>query len=66
MHDRLPTVLITLRLWAEPLDNHHHEWRGEIKNVATGEVRYFRRWEDLPHLVPSMLHDGAYDDSPGS
>ena len=50
-----PTTLFTLRLWQEPLGNGQSEWRGEIKNLTTGEVRYFRRWEEIAGLVVAML-----------
>ena len=50
-----PTVLFTLRLWQELLDEQRSEWRGEVKNLATGEVRYFRHWEEIATLVPKML-----------
>ena len=36
-----PTVLFTLRFWQEALDDTRSEWRGEVKNLSTGEVRYF-------------------------
>ncbi len=50
-----PTVLFTLRLWREPLDEKRSEWRGEVKNLSTGEARYFRRWEEIAALVQRML-----------
>lgn len=53
-----PTVLFTLRLWLESLDDQQSEWRGEVKNIATGEVRYFRRWEEIATLVQRMLDGG--------
>jgi hypothetical protein len=52
------TNIFTLRLWHEPLSKDKGEWRGEVKNIATGEVRYFRRWEEIAELVPDMLYDG--------
>lgn len=51
-----PTNLFVLRLWQEPLDEQRSEWRGEIKNVSSGEVRYFRTWEEIASLVPEMLY----------
>lgn len=50
-----PTVLFTLRLWQEPLDETRSEWRGEVKNLSTGESRYFRHWEEIAVLVPKMI-----------
>lgn len=49
------TVIFTLRLWREGLGPDRCEWRGEVKNVQTGEVRYFRRWEEIADLVPAMV-----------
>lgn len=54
-----PTAILTLRLWREPLGNDHSEWRGEIKHLATKEVRYFRTWEELSQLVAAMLDDAS-------
>ena len=39
--------LFTLRVWLEPLDQAASEWRGEVKNTSTGEVRYFRNTRTL-------------------
>ena len=50
-----PANLFTLRLWQEPLVDDRSEWRGEVKYLFTGEVRYFRRWEEIATLVPEML-----------
>ncbi len=52
-----PAVILTLRLWYEPLDDNRSEWRGEVKQLASGEVRYFRRWEEIALLVPEMIGD---------
>jgi len=50
-----PTVLFTLRIWHEPLGDALSEWRGEIKNLSTEEIRYFRMWEEITVLIPQML-----------
>ncbi len=55
--ERLPTALFTLRLWHESLDCGRGEWRGEIKNLASGETRYFRHWNELVDLLPKLLDD---------
>lgn len=49
--------IFVLRLWPEAVGGGRREWRGEIKNLATGEVRYFRRWEEVAELLPTMLGD---------
>ena len=45
----------TLRLWPEVLDQMHWEWRGELKDLGTGEVRYFRSWSEIVELLAEML-----------
>lgn len=52
---RSPPVF-TIRLWQEQIDTEHVEWRGEVKNIASGEIRYFRDWQSLAQLLPRMLH----------
>ena len=52
-----PTVLFTLRLWRESLSHNRGEWRGELKNLSTEEVRYFRTWEEVSTLLSRMLSD---------
>jgi hypothetical protein len=49
--------LFTIRLWQEELDADHVEWRGEVKNIVSGEVRYFRDWSTLARLLPRMIDD---------
>jgi len=51
--------LFTLRLWPEVLDGDRWEWRGEVKNTGTGELRYFRDWPTLLRLLPDMLADAG-------
>ena len=52
-----PTVIFTLRLWREPINNEQSEWRGELKNLTTGEVRYIRLWEEVAQFIPAMLDE---------
>jgi hypothetical protein len=52
-----PSIILTLRLWQESLGNEQSEWRGEVKNLTTGEVRYFRQWEEIAVLVPRMIEE---------
>jgi ketosteroid isomerase-like protein len=37
------------------LNQEEWEWRGEIKNTSTGEVRYFRDFRVLCELLPVLL-----------
>ena len=50
--------IFTIRLWQEELDADCVEWRGEVKNIVSGEVRYFRDWTTLAILLPRMLSEG--------
>lgn len=49
------SVIFTLRLWQEPIKDDQYEWRGELKNLTTGEVRYIRLWEEITQFIPAML-----------
>ena len=45
-----------VRVWLEVLGNGKTEWRGQVKHVLSGEVRYFRAWAMLLDHLQSMLH----------
>ncbi len=47
--------LFTLRVSAEPLNDGQVEWRGSVRHVLTGEVRYFRNWPMLVECLANML-----------
>jgi hypothetical protein len=47
--------LFTLRVWLEDLGQGQTEWRGEVHEVESGEVRYFRDWQTLLTLLHAML-----------
>ena len=51
------TYLFTVRLWLEDLGDGQTEWRGKVKNVATGDERYFREWAAVGSLMQTMLPD---------
>ncbi|MBM3130508.1 MAG: hypothetical protein FJ009_18005 [Chloroflexi bacterium] len=36
--------LFTIRVWLEEREDGKKEWRGQIRNVTTGNARYFRDW----------------------
>jgi hypothetical protein len=58
MNDSQPRVreqLFILRLWREVLNGGRAEWRGEVRYVASGEVRYFRKWSALIQFIVAML-----------
>ncbi len=52
-----PVTLFTLRFWREEIAQGQSEWRGEVKNLASSEIRYFREWSDLTHLIEQMLNE---------
>ena len=52
-----PTALFTVRLWQELVDVDQCEWRGEVKQIASGETHYFRTWEILIQHIVSMITD---------
>jgi hypothetical protein len=47
--------LFTVRVWREDLGHSQSEWRGEVQEVESREVRYFRDWQTLPALLQAML-----------
>lgn len=47
--------LFTVRLWLEDLGEGRTEWRGQVRHVLSGEVRYFRDWPALITLLLAML-----------
>ncbi len=47
--------LFTARVWLEDLGEGQTEWRGEVHEVVSGEVRYFREWSTLVALLQAML-----------
>jgi len=54
-HPPSRTHLFTVRVWREDLGEGQTEWRGEVQEVVSGEMRYFREWQTLPALVQAML-----------
>jgi hypothetical protein len=47
--------LFTVRVWREDLGHSQSEWRGEVQEVESREVRYFRDWPMLLTLLQAML-----------
>jgi len=54
-HPPARSHLFTVRVWRENLGQGQSEWRGEVRDVVSGEVRYFRTWPALLTLVQAML-----------
>jgi len=63
-HPPARSHLFTLRLWREDLGQEQSEWRGEVHNVESREVRYFRTWSALLTLVQAMLPEPEGSDVP--
>ncbi len=51
----IDSQLFTVRVWQEAINVDSTEWRGEIKHLASGRVRYFREWQQLPILLQKLL-----------
>jgi len=49
------THLFIVRVWHEDLGDGKSEWRGQVKHVLSGEVRYFRGWQILIDFLKTML-----------
>ncbi len=49
------THLFLVRVWQEDLGDGKIEWRGQVKHVMSGEVRYFRDWATLVEHLKGML-----------
>ncbi len=49
------SYLFTLRLWLEELGDDRREWRGQVRHVTSGEVRYFRDWQTLVEHLKAVL-----------
>jgi hypothetical protein len=47
--------LFTVRVWREDLGHSQSEWRGEVRDVESREVRYFRDLSTLVTLLQAML-----------
>ena len=53
--------LFTVRVWQEDLGEGQTEWRGQVRLVISGDVRYFREWSALVPLLATMLAEAAVD-----
>ncbi len=65
MRKRAPAAtshLFTVRLWYEDLGEGRHEWRGEVKDVASGQQRFFREWDSLLGYLKAACRAFAPDD----
>lgn len=53
--DVRPTHLFAVRIWEQAIENGRTEWRGRVQYVPTGEVHYFRQWDDLVAILKRLL-----------
>jgi len=53
------TRLFTLRIWAEPTEDHQVEWRGKLQALPDGEAYFFRGLAGLVMRLESMLDSGG-------
>ncbi len=53
------THLFMVRVWQEDLGDGKIEWRGQVKHVMSGEVRYFRDWETMVAHLREMLEQAS-------
>ena len=49
------SYLFMVRVWPEDLGDGKTEWRGQVRHVMSGEVRYFREWSNLIAILQEML-----------
>ena len=59
------TYLFMVRVWLEDLGDGKTEWRGQVKHVMSGEVRYFRDWTTLVKQLKTMLSGVENDEARG-
>ena len=57
------SYLFTLRLWADNMETQPTEWRGQVRDVASGETRYFRDWSALIAALLILLSRGQPENS---
>lgn len=53
--------LFTVHLWQEGIAEGQVEWRGRITNTSTGAIAYFRRWQELERLLPTLIDEAIHD-----
>ena len=50
-----PTATFVVRMWAEPINEDHSEWRGQVEHLQSGEKRYFQQLDKMMEFVSSQL-----------
>ena len=47
--------LFTLRVWVVKQDETAFEWRARLQDTHSGEVTYFRNWQDLSASIEKII-----------
>ncbi len=47
--------LFVVRIWCELVGENHKEWRGQVEQVLSGKVGYFREWSTLIAFLEEAL-----------
>jgi len=53
--------LYTLRVWAVRKDSEAAEWRIRLQDTQSGEVIYFRNWQEFVEHMQNALQDQTYE-----
>jgi len=56
--------LFTIRVWLETDADNQRQWRGKLRHIPSGEIRYFRGWAALIPLILDMLNRYAIAKAP--
>ena len=56
--------VFVLRVWLEELGNGQSEWRGQLQQVSSGDVHYFRNWQTMRSYLTEMLPPARTDGDP--
>ena len=49
--------LYTLRVWVVRTDSETAEWRARLQDTQSGEVLYFRNWQEFVAHMQNALQD---------
>ncbi len=47
--------LFVVRIWSEQVGENRKEWRGQVEQVLSGKVGYFREWRMLVAFIKNAL-----------
>ena len=53
--------LYTLRVWVVRKDSETAEWRARLQDTQSGEVIYFRNWQEFVEHMQNTLQDQTYN-----